>query len=365
MKKNGSFEDCYNVSYTSIEINNLNISKSKELRDSLRENFDNLNGSVIRYLKIFEETMILLKFSQIKSRSDSSFETISKRISTIDTSYWKQTPILMITVNPEESGMSAFIFALNDNHNKKYDYYYLFEFEECSITKKSYVYLEIPYKSSCSYYNSSQTVFNSYSQKHCIRQCLRNYCEIKMNCSCFIIEKNKRIIEIISQSDNTSYDICLKDEKYMSSFYDNYSKLCTHLCPIDCKDDKFIITNKYKKNKLRIDSKIIEFSLKWDDSKPFIVYRETPVITFTEYFCYIGGLFGMWFGISANQLFEKLIKNHYIYYRNLIHFNVILFYTSLEIIIFIKAKFHSIISYFYSKFRNQIIQTINHQNNYF
>jgi hypothetical protein len=130
----------------------------------------------------------------------------------------------------------------------------------------------------------------------------------------------------------------------MSSFYDNYSKLCTHLCPIDCKDDKFVINlNEYKRKKLRIDSNVKEFSFKWDDSKPFIVYRETPVMTFTNYFCYIGGLFGMWFGISANQLFEKFIKNDGLYYRLFIHYNLILFYTLLEIMIFIKAKFQSII----------------------
>jgi hypothetical protein len=336
MKKNGSFEDCYSVSHTSIEIVNLNMSKSKELRDSLRENFDKLNGSVIRRLKIFEKTIIFLKFSQIKSRFDSSFETISKRISNIDTSYWKQTPILMITVNPKESKKNGFFFALNENHNKKFDIFYLSQFEEYSIAKKSYVYLQIPYKSSCSYYDSSQNVFNTYSHKHCIRQCLTNYCEIKMNCSCYLYKFDISIFDIMSQSDRSLYDICLKNENYMLSFYDNYSKICTHLCSIDCKADKFIITNKYKKKKLPVNSKIKEFSLKWDDSKPFIVYRETPVMTFTDYFCYIGGLFGMWFGISANQLFENLIKNHRIYYRNFIDFNLILFYTLLEIMIFIK-----------------------------
>ncbi len=217
MKNNGSFENCYSVSLASIEIINMNISKSKELRDSLRENFDNLNGRVIEYLEIFKNTEIFLKFSQIKSRSDSSFETISKRISTIDTSYWKQTPILMITVNPEESGKGIFFFALDQKNNKRHYFFYLYEFEECSIAKKSNVYLGTPYKSSCSYYDSSQTVFNSSSHKHCIKQCLRNYYEIKMNCSCFIFKDNydKTIKEIISQSDKTSYDICLKDQNYV------------------------------------------------------------------------------------------------------------------------------------------------------
>ncbi len=68
-------------------------------------------------------------------------------------------------------------------------------------------------------------------------------------------------------------------------------------------------------------------------------------MTFTDYFCYIGGLFGMWFGISANQLFENLIKNHPKYYRDFVNFNLILFYILLKIIIFIIAKFESIVKY--------------------
>jgi hypothetical protein len=85
-----------------------------------------------------------------------------------------------------------------------------------------------------------------------------------------------------------------------------------------------------------------------DDTKPLIDYRETPVMTFTDYFCYIGGQFGMWFGISANQLFEKLIENYRIYYRDFIHFNLILFYNLLEILIYMKSKFQSIIRNIYS-----------------
>jgi hypothetical protein len=86
-------------------------------------------------------------------------------------------------------------------------------------------------------------------------------------------------------------------------------------------------------------------------------------MTFTHYFCYIAGLFGMWFGITANPLFENLIKNHRKYYRDFVNFNLILFYTLLKIIILIKAKFQSIVRYTYYWCRNKIIQIIN--NNYF
>jgi len=56
---------------------------------------------------------------------------------------------------------------------------------EFFLLKKSFEFLEFPYKSKCSYYNSLKKPFNSSNQKHCIRQCIRYYCEIKLNCSCF------------------------------------------------------------------------------------------------------------------------------------------------------------------------------------
>jgi hypothetical protein len=78
-------------------------------------------------------------------------------------------------------------------------------------------------------------------------------------------------------------------------------------------------------------------------------------MTFTDYFCYIGGLFGMGFGISANQLFEKLIENYRINYRDFIHFNLILFYNLLKILIYMKSKLQSIIRNIYSEYRNKIM----------
>ncbi len=40
----------------------------------------------------------------------------------------------------------------------------------------------------------------------------------------------------------------------------------------------------------------------WDKHYPLISYIETLVMTFTEYLCYCGGLFGIWFGTNANQV---------------------------------------------------------------
>jgi hypothetical protein len=46
-------------------------------------------------------------------------------------------------------------------------------------------------------------------------------------------------------------------------------------------------------------------------------------MTFTDLFYYIGGLFGMWFGINANQIFIKLMEN--IYFHKVLEFFQLLF----------------------------------------
>ncbi len=59
-------------------------------------------------------------------------------------------------------------------------------------------------------------------------------------------------------------------------------------------------------------------------------------MTFTDYFCLIGDLFGMWFGISANQLLDKLIHN-----RVRIHFLATLINNLLGILESIKRRIYS------------------------
>ncbi len=107
-------------------------------------------------------------FSQRKSKSHTLFDTISKRYSNIDTSYWKQTPIIMISTIYEGVFDKVLCFDIN-KINLGITLECLGVFDKYSIAKKSFVFLETPYKSSCSYYDSSQTVFNSSSHKHCIR----------------------------------------------------------------------------------------------------------------------------------------------------------------------------------------------------
>src|SRR5260221_14672621 len=52
----------------------------------------------------------------------------------------------------------------------------------------------------------------------------------------------------------------------------------------------------------------------WDTKEPLISFIETPIMSFNQYFCYIGGLFGMWFGISLKKLYHIIqiwFQNHF------------------------------------------------------
>jgi len=48
--------------------------------------------------------------------------------------------------------------------------------------------------------------------------------------------------------------------------------------------------------------------MKWDSEKPFITYEETPNMLLIDYFTYIGGLFGLWFGVCSKNFFQLLME---------------------------------------------------------
>ncbi len=217
------------------------------------------------------------------------------------------------------------------------------------MDKKSFKFQGFAYKSKCSYYDSSKTIFNSLSHEHCIRRCIRYDCEVKLNCLCFGINDG-----IYQKTNHLDYgfdnlEICRNNQQYMGIQTRLFTKSCYNLCSSDCINDEYAVIEKYNNEKFYSYPKYCKFRFYWDESEPFIINEETPVMNFTDYYCYIGGLFGMWFGISANQLFENLRKNYFLYYRLLIHYSIILIYTLFEILLIIKEKFQFIISFYVQK----------------
>jgi hypothetical protein len=337
------FEDCARVRHSFIDIINYN-EPQREAPSYLTYS----NESIIRNFKILSSLVLYVRYPQINLRNNALNFNVSQRILTMDKSFWKQRPIIEISSNSSEVDRNYLYIATNKNYLKNFKTVSFFitlnTSAEFTLTKNSFQFLEFPYKSRCSYYESRDTIFSSLSHEHCVRNCLRNYCEIKMNCSCFVTILNEKVIEIRTNLDENNNNICSNNNNLLS-FYKKYEKFCTNLCPIDCIDDEFIITNKHDYKNPKIDSKIWKLKLFWYDSKPLIINRETPVITFTDYFCYIGGLFGMWFGINANQLFEKLKENIFVHFNTFIGFCLFFINIFKDIIIIVRTRI-------YGHFRN-------------
>jgi hypothetical protein len=90
----------------------------------------------------------------------------------------------------------------------------------------------------------------------------------------------------------------------------NVVKKCYQICPIDCLSEDHFFTSyvKFHENK---NLKVHYYF--WDSTEAFISYEETADMQLIDYFTYIGGLFGLWFGICLESLLDLIVK----YTRNL------------------------------------------------
>jgi hypothetical protein len=83
------------------------------------------------------------------------------------------------------------------------------------------------------------------------------------------------------------------NENELKNFNNMYKK-CLKICPIDCLKEVHFITSyvKFHENK---NLNVLNYF--WDSTEAFISYEETADMLLIDYFTYIGGLFGLWFGI--------------------------------------------------------------------
>jgi hypothetical protein len=155
-------------------------------------------------------------------------------------------------------------------------------------------------KQICSHYKSNDRPFNAFSQSVCLRKCYQNYCQKRFGCSPLVI---KEIISSIDEQKN-EMQFCSQElndfcEKAINEI--NLSKECAKYCPKDCIQfdiqlSRIVVSPEETENLTQ------EIELVWNKNYPLITYIETRVITFTDYLCYCGGLFGLWFGSNANSV---------------------------------------------------------------
>jgi hypothetical protein len=355
LKNNGVYENCDSFTQPNIDIyldkpndknepdqliNGVNIkTKLKNLYDLIESFKKRPNETIIDQLKIHNQYVLVLSYLLFNQNERNSHE-FNKSI--IPTNTIKETDFIKLSINSSEYYDHGLYLSIKKESIKDKKGLLLYgKIYGLNIIKKSFEFLEFPYESKCSYYENFKTIFRSSSHTHCIRQCIRRNCEIELKCSCIGLENT------ISQMDYDfqKMEICRKDEKFMESFILKTTTFCTSLCPKDCINDEYLIVVSKANFDPFAKNKLIEFTVSWDVSKPFITNRETPVMTFTDYFCYIGGLFGMWFGISANQLFNHLV----IFEKQIPRYFSILFYHILSYVFLTKRAFHFILQYILQK----------------
>ena len=200
------------------------------------------------------------------------------------------------------------------------------------VSKTSQTYLGFPYGNCSDYSVPSALTYNALSHLQCYRKCVQFKHRIKFNCIPIFIDDT--IIELDFESGNNFTNVC-----DFSTFYErkNLSKhfhdFCLNQCPKECftveynskvrKSETFIgnahwfdrpirdpPTEQYVKFKPQTNfyERPVERRIIWDESEPMFAYIDEPVITFTDYLVFCGGLMGLWFGKSLKDILEHTIE---------------------------------------------------------
>jgi hypothetical protein len=78
-----------------------------------------------------------------------------------------------------------------------------------SVMKSSVTYLQNPYKSQCSYYDTNQNPFNSVSREDCLHKCLETNCYIKYKC---VLRDYEFVVRRLDESSFDSKVECNENE---------------------------------------------------------------------------------------------------------------------------------------------------------
>jgi hypothetical protein len=223
-----------------------------------------------------------------------------------------------------------------------------------SVMKSSITYLQNPYKSQCSYYDTNQNPFNSFSFDDCFQKCVDTNCYIKYKC---VFRDHEYVIRRL---DEYSFDSKVECNEYEHKNCFNVSENCRKICPIDCFRENNFFTSyiSYSENNNLNTKKYF-----WDSKEAFISYKETADMLLIDYFNYIGGLFGLWFGICLESLLYLIVK-HTTNFRTTVKLQVekllsLIYIFSICILHCINDLIRSLINYMTEKFlsiKNRISQ---------
>ena len=183
-----------------------------------------------------------------------------------------------------------------------------------SVKKSSHQYMSWPFGHCSTYQIPDERTYHGMSYIECYRNCLTHHSIKQWNCFPYLIDNF--ITEYQLNTNKTKMCSTKRDDVKNRRLKETiFVKRCSNICPKECirveywsevkMNERFFDNQKWIVS--RFQFKTIERLIKWDSSQPMFAYIDEPVMTFTQYLVFCGGLMGLWFGHSIKDLFSVFI----------------------------------------------------------
>ena len=188
------------------------------------------------------------------------------------------------------------------------------------VKKSSHQYMSRPYGNCHDYRVPQDTTYHAMSYIQCYRKCLAHQYIDKFNCIPYLIDNFITEYDLIN-NETKRCSTNREDVMYRRLGENVFVEKCTKICPKECfrveyfsevKRREIFFDNQKWVNKEMFD-RAYERMIVWDSSQPMFAYIDEPVMTFTQYLVFCGGLMGLWFGQSFKDLFSLLIDKSFWY----------------------------------------------------
>jgi hypothetical protein len=248
----------------------------------------------------YVETEIHIKFGL---KSNELFYCFSYDIKNlrIQTLLSKSSPFLKISIPKNFSTykllMRLELFGPRDGPNEhNIELNNWFNTDIYSVMKSSVTYLQ-NYKYQCYYYGKNQNPFLLVFRQDCINKCVKINCNIKYKC---VFRDYEYVIRRLDKSSFGSKVECNQN------LFKGCLNECLKICKGDCSTENHYFTRNVKFHE---NNDLYSQYYFWDSREAFISYEETADMLLIDYFTYIGGLFGLWFGICLESLLDLIAKH--------------------------------------------------------
>ena len=191
------------------------------------------------------------------------------------------------------------------------------------LKKTSHQYMSRPFGNCSDYQIPDKTTYQSMSYMECYRKCLTYQYIKSWECVPYLMDNFITEYDVINDETKRCSTKRVETKDVNRKFDENnFVEKCLKICPKDCFQVEFpskvYIRESYFNNQDWVDEEganlyngPYERVIVWDSHQPMFAYIDEPVLTFTQYLVFCGGLMGLWFGQSLKDMFSLLIDKHF------------------------------------------------------